>query len=236
MQARVELLRLRAQSAGRVSAAHALGAARGEELLAPCYASGLSPPSPHLGSPGLSAAVHASAAGGPPRRPPRSGKGSISLQCRWRCSTTSRPFTTRCQPEGGGASRANARSPFAPCEAQALTYSPKWFYHDDVWISAYLHGAAQVRVYRAQRGRDGKNCQQGKAVYDYLFLSRADGVGALKGNLSRHTLNTELMQAREEMARDGLLPGARLQPTSYQWASDRWVRLHHDPRPSRRPA
>jgi len=119
---------------------------------------------------------------------------------------------------------------------KALTYSPKWFYHDDVWISAYLHGAARVRVYRAQRGRDGKNCQQGKAVYDYLFLSRADGVGTLKGDLSRHTLNTELMQAREEMARDGLLPGARLQPTSDQWASDWWVRLHHGPRPSRRPA
>ena len=237
MQARVELLRLRAQSAGRVSAAHALSAARGEELLAPCYASGLSLPR------------HTSAALASPQQftplPPAVLPAVLPGRARGRslCNAAGGAQRHRgllpqgaSQREEGPGSRANARSPFAPCEAQALTYSPKWFYHDDVWISAYLHGAAQVRVYRAQRGRDGKNCQQGKAVYDYLFLSRADGVGALKGDLSRHTLNTELMQAREEMARDGLLPGARLQPSSDQWSSDRWVRLHHGPRPSRRPA
>lgn len=100
----------------------------------------------------------------------------------------------------------------------ACRYEPRFFYHDDVWISMFLHDSARVAIRRTRftngTADDGRlrfssaTCQSGTAI-SHRAIGRAYPIGALtslQGNVSRMALNAALMEARGAMAAAGLLP------------------------------
>ena len=101
----------------------------------------------------------------------------------------------------------------------ACRYEPRFFYHDDVWISMFLHDSARTGIRRTRfvnvTTRDGRprfssaTCQSGTAISRRAIgrvAHPAGALAALHGNVSRIALNAALMAARADMAAAGLLP------------------------------